>query len=242
MAWINVSRLPSSSLPCPLLPPTPAPHLTLLHPALTQLNTNNQHWLRHRTLHLELYLPTHSNINCLLLLLLLFLIAIYALPPQLSSCFANHPPSFLRRLRIRVLTRQHDTAWPPHDASRLPSLLSPSSSRPRASDASRRGEGGNPLIFTLHQDFGSLNTTLMSVEIRTSLNCLRHPSRFMPVSRSQLSKVHTGDSIQNISKSVSPAVLLCCLQAWHRVLTRDHTLEFQSKTQSDYLSSSRVSL
>jgi len=40
----------------------------------------------------------------------------------------------------------------------------------------------------------------MSVDIRTSLHCLRHPSRFMPVSRSQLSEVHTGDSIQDICK------------------------------------------
>lgn len=40
-------------------------------------------------------------------------------------------------------------------------------------------------------------STLMSVDIRISLYCLDHPSRFMPVSRSQLSKVHTGDSIQN---------------------------------------------
>ncbi|KAG7134088.1 hypothetical protein HYQ45_007903 [Verticillium longisporum] len=39
---------------------------------------------------------------------------------------------------------------------------------------------------------------LMSVDLRTSLNCLRHPSRFMPVSRTQLSRVHTGDSIQNL--------------------------------------------
>ena len=204
MAWINVSRLPFSSLPRSPPPPTPAPYLTLLYPTPTQLVTNNKHWLRQRTLQLDHYLLTHSNTNCLLLLL--FFIAIYALP-QLSSCFAHHPHCFLRRLRIRVLPRQHDTAWPPHDASRLPLFLSPSSSRPRASDASRRGEGGHPLIFILHQDFGSLNTTLMSVEIRTSLNCLRHPSRFMPVSRTQLSKVHTGDSIQNISKSVSPTVL-----------------------------------
>lgn len=65
-------------------------------------------------------------------------------------------------------------------------------------------------------------TTLMSADLRTALNCLRHPSSkssnhtlrlfwktemlmrsfsigFMPVSRSQLSRVHTGDSIQNIS-------------------------------------------
>ena len=40
---------------------------------------------------------------------------------------------------------------------------------------------------------------LMSSDLRAALNCLRHPSRFMPVSRSQLSKDHTGDSIQNLS-------------------------------------------
>ncbi len=40
----------------------------------------------------------------------------------------------------------------------------------------------------------------MSADIRTALNCLRHPSRFMGISRTQLSRVHTGDSIQNISK------------------------------------------
>jgi hypothetical protein len=45
------------------------------------------------------------------------------------------------------------------------------------------------------------NSTLMSVDIRTCLNCLTHPSRFMPVSRSQLSRVHTGDSIQNIKRT-----------------------------------------
>lgn len=44
-------------------------------------------------------------------------------------------------------------------------------------------------------------TTLMSADIRTALNCLRHPSRFMPISRTQLSRVHTGDSIQNISEN-----------------------------------------
>lgn len=33
----------------------------------------------------------------------------------------------------------------------------------------------------------------MSVDTRQSLNCLRFPSRFETVSRSQLSKVHTGD-------------------------------------------------
>ncbi|KAK4103597.1 N-acetyltransferase-like protein [Parathielavia hyrcaniae] len=43
----------------------------------------------------------------------------------------------------------------------------------------------------------------MSADIRTALNCLRHPSRFMPLSRTQLSRVHTGDSIQNISEKRS---------------------------------------
>ncbi|KAJ0152937.1 putative ARM-like repeat-containing protein [Fusarium oxysporum f. sp. albedinis] len=38
----------------------------------------------------------------------------------------------------------------------------------------------------------------MSVEVRTSLNCLRHPSRFTSVCRTQLSRVHTGDNCQNI--------------------------------------------
>jgi hypothetical protein len=38
-----------------------------------------------------------------------------------------------------------------------------------------------------------INVRLMSVDARQSLNCLRYPSRFETVSRSQLSKVHTGD-------------------------------------------------
>lgn len=45
------------------------------------------------------------------------------------------------------------------------------------------------------------NSTLMSVDTRICLNCLRYPSRFMPVSRTQLSRVHTGDSIQNIQRT-----------------------------------------
>lgn len=45
------------------------------------------------------------------------------------------------------------------------------------------------------------NSTLMSVDIRLCLNCLRYPSRFMSVSRTQLSRVHTGDSIQNLQRS-----------------------------------------
>lgn len=53
------------------------------------------------------------------------------------------------------------------------------------------------------EDLNLLNTTLMSVDLRTSLNCLRHPSRFTPLSRTQLSRVHTGDSIQNIRSKFS---------------------------------------
>jgi hypothetical protein len=58
--------------------------------------------------------------------------------------------------------------------------------------------------LSLHQDNPTLITCrrakpiLMSADLRTALNCLRHPARFMPISRSQLSRVHTGDSIQNI--------------------------------------------
>jgi hypothetical protein len=37
-------------------------------------------------------------------------------------------------------------------------------------------------------------TTLMSVDIRQSLHCLRFPCRYESISKSQLSKAHTGDS------------------------------------------------
>lgn len=62
----------------------------------------------------------------------------------------------------------------------------------------------------LHPDLATLATrrpcpvprrksTLMSVAIRESLNCLRFPSRYETVSRAQLSKQHTGDSIRPAS-------------------------------------------
>jgi len=43
-------------------------------------------------------------------------------------------------------------------------------------------------------------STLMSVDIRQSLHCLRFPSRYETVSRSQLSKQHTGDSTRPAEK------------------------------------------
>lgn len=58
----------------------------------------------------------------------------------------------------------------------------------------------------LAEGINGRKTILMSADIRTALNCLRHPSRFMPISRTQLSRVHTGDSIQNISEKQSKCV------------------------------------
>ena len=63
-----------------------------------------------------------------------------------------------------------------------------------------------PTHYPLAEGVERPQSTLMSADIRTALNCLRHPSRFMGISRTQLSRVHTGDSIQNISKPSSKCV------------------------------------
>ena len=55
-----------------------------------------------------------------------------------------------------------------------------------------------PHHCTVLQGTDRPTSALMSVEARQSLNCLRYPSRFETVSRSQLSKVHTGDSTRPI--------------------------------------------
>jgi hypothetical protein len=88
----------------------------------------------------------------------------------------QHLPS-INFLHCPFLCLLRDTLVYPQPSSTLP----PTRSRPYKSESFRE------------------RTLLMSSDLRAALNCLRHPSRFMPVSRSQLSKVHTGDSIQNLS-------------------------------------------
>lgn len=56
------------------------------------------------------------------------------------------------------------------------------------------------LIYHLSSIYNNKNIRLMSVDIRQSLNCLRLPSRYESVSRSQLSKQHTGDSTREPEK------------------------------------------
>lgn len=50
------------------------------------------------------------------------------------------------------------------------------------------------IINILVSNAATQATALMSVDTRQSLTCLRYPSRFETVSRTQLSKAHTGDS------------------------------------------------
>ena len=60
----------------------------------------------------------------------------------------------------------------------------------------------DPLYCVVHRHFFFSSSekvsisALMSVDIRQSLACLRYPSRFETVSRTQLSKEHSGDSIR----------------------------------------------
>jgi len=51
-------------------------------------------------------------------------------------------------------------------------------------------------------------STLMSVDIRQSLHCLRFPSRYETVSRTQLSKQHTGDSTRPAEKPSCTSISL----------------------------------
>jgi hypothetical protein len=68
-----------------------------------------------------------------------------------------------------------------------------------------------PVIFPYNHFKEHLDTTtLMSVDIRQSLNCLRFPSRYESISRTQLSKQHTGDSTREAEKHSCPCPFCLC--------------------------------
>lgn len=59
----------------------------------------------------------------------------------------------------------------------------------------------NPTNNIFSSQAGKHSTSaLMSVDIRQSLTCLRYPSRFETVSRTQLSKEHSGDLTRPIDR------------------------------------------
>ncbi|KAM0795581.1 hypothetical protein BDR22DRAFT_590505 [Usnea florida] len=58
----------------------------------------------------------------------------------------------------------------------------------------------NQISLSFTSDLTVSTSALMSVDIRQSLTCLRYPSRFETVSRTQLSKEHSGDLTRPIDR------------------------------------------